>query len=88
MEKKGWFGSVEREIFKLDPFAGRGAETGTTSIERAVISATTPVSKCWKKRTPPGFQRCAQVCGQPQAGRVVSIIGDPRKMLYFKIMRF
>ena len=29
-ERSGWFGTVEREIFALDPFAGRGADTGAT----------------------------------------------------------
>lgn len=36
-ERAGWFGTVEREVFRLDPFGGRGAETGATMTERAVI---------------------------------------------------
>lgn len=36
-EKSGWFGTVEREVFALDPFNARGAETGATSTERSII---------------------------------------------------
>ncbi|MEP3346847.1 MAG: hypothetical protein ABJN34_09430 [Litoreibacter sp.] len=70
MEKKGWFGSVEREIFKLDPFAGRGAETGTTSIERAVILPQRPYQVLAEKN-PAGFKDVRKFVVSP-AGRVVS----------------
>lgn len=36
-ERSGWLGTVEREIFALDPFAGRGADTGATRTDRALI---------------------------------------------------
>lgn len=36
-QKSGWFGSVEREIFRLDPFSGRGVDTGATSAARSLI---------------------------------------------------
>lgn len=70
MEKKGWFGSVEREIFKLDPFAGRGAETGTTSIERSVILPQRPFQVLAEKN-PAGFKDVRKFVVSP-AGRVVS----------------
>ncbi len=36
-ERSGWFGTVEREIFALDPFGGRGGETGATRTQRSII---------------------------------------------------
>lgn len=54
MEKSGWFGSVERQIFALDPFAGRGAETGATRMERAVILPERPY-QALAELAPPGF---------------------------------
>lgn len=70
LEKKGWFGSVEREIFKLDPFGGRGAETGTTSIERAIILPQRPFQVLAEKQ-PVGFRDVRKFVVSP-AGRVVS----------------
>lgn len=40
--KDGWFSTVERQIFALDPFAGRGAETGATRTERMIILPERP----------------------------------------------
>lgn len=54
-ERKGWFGSVQREIFALDPFAGRGAETGATRTERALILPQRPF-QALVERNPPGFR--------------------------------
>ena len=70
LEKKGWFSSVEREIFKLDPFAGRGAETGATSTERSVIMPTRPYQVLAEKN-PAGFASIRKFVVSP-AGRVVS----------------
>jgi len=36
-ERSGWFGRVEREVFALDPFGGRGAESGATRTARSLI---------------------------------------------------
>lgn len=69
-EKKGWFSSVEREIFKLDPFAGRGAETGATSIERAIILPQRPFQVLAEK-APAGFANVHKFVVSPR-GRVVS----------------
>ncbi len=41
-ERDGWFSTVEREIFALDPFAGRGADTGATGTERSIILPQRP----------------------------------------------
>ena len=53
-EKSGWFGSVEREVFALDPFSGRGADTGATRLERAIILPERPYQVLAEKN-PPGF---------------------------------
>lgn len=70
LEKKGWFGSVEREIFKLDPFGGRGAETGTTSTERSIILPQRPFQVLAEKQ-PAGFKDVRKFVVSP-TGRVVS----------------
>ncbi len=53
--KTGWFSSRERAIFTLDPFAGRGAETGATRTERMVILPERPF-QVLAERNPPGFR--------------------------------
>jgi hypothetical protein len=50
----GWFSSVERQIFRLDPFAGRGVDTGATETERMVILPERPYQVLAERR-PPGF---------------------------------
>jgi hypothetical protein len=54
-EKKGWFGEVEREIFAIDPFAGRGVDTGATRTERSVIMPERPF-QVLAELDPPGFR--------------------------------
>lgn len=53
-ERSGWFSTVEREVFLLDPFGGRGAETGATRTERAIILPQRPYQVLAEKN-PPGF---------------------------------
>ncbi len=53
--KSGWFGTVERQIFALDPFAGQGADTGTTRMERSLIMPERPYQSL-AERNPPGFR--------------------------------
>jgi hypothetical protein len=53
-ERAGWFGSVERQVFALDPFAGRGAETGATRIDRFLILPERPFQVLAEKK-PTGF---------------------------------
>jgi hypothetical protein len=54
-EPKGWFGTVERALFALDPFSGRGAETGATRTDRFVILPERPY-QVLADRNPPGFR--------------------------------
>ncbi|MDF1856264.1 hypothetical protein [Pseudooceanicola sp.] len=53
-ERAGWFSSVEREVFALDPFSGRGADTGATTMERAIILPTRPY-QVLAENQPAGF---------------------------------
>jgi hypothetical protein len=68
--KSGWFGTVERQIFALDPFSGRGADTGATRTERAIILPERAFQVLAEKR-PPGFSSVRKfVVGR--GGRVLS----------------
>ena len=51
----GWFSTVERQIYTLDPFAGRGADTGATRTERMVILPERPY-QALADLNPPGFR--------------------------------
>lgn len=53
--KDGWFSTVERQIFALDPFAGKGAETGTTRTERMIVLPEQPF-QALAELNPPGFR--------------------------------
>lgn len=53
--KDGWFSTVERQIFALDPFAGKGAETGATRMERMVVLPERPFQSL-AELNPPGFR--------------------------------
>jgi len=53
-ERSGWFGTVERQVFALDPFSGRGVDTGATRMERAIILPERPYQVLAEKN-PPGF---------------------------------
>ena len=53
-ERSGWFSSVERQVFALDPFAGQGADTGATRMERAIVMPERPY-QVLAERNPPGF---------------------------------
>lgn len=70
-EKSGWFGRVEREVFALDPFAGRGAETGTTEINRSIVLPTR-VFQVLQERRPPGFEDVRKFVVSP-GGRVMRV---------------
>ncbi len=68
--KDGWFSTVERQIFALDPFAGRGADTGATSTERMVVLPERPY-QALAELDPPGFRDVRKfVVGA--GGRVIS----------------
>lgn len=64
-ERAGWFSSVEREVFALDPFAGRGADTGATSTERAIVVPERPF-QVLAERNPPGFRDVRKFVVSPQ----------------------
>ena len=68
-EKSGWFGSVEREIFALDPFDG-AADSGRTRMERAIILPQRPFQVLAEKN-PPGFREVRKFVVSP-GGRVLS----------------
>lgn len=69
-ERKGWFGKVEREVFALDPFSGRGAETGATRMERSIILPQRPY-QALAELNPPGFHDVRKFVVSP-GGRVLS----------------
>ena len=54
-ERKGFFGSVEREIYKLDHFDSRASESGATEVARALILPQRPY-QVLEERDPPGFR--------------------------------
>lgn len=68
-ERAGWFGTVEREVFALDPFAGRGAETGATRTERSIILPQRPY-QVLAEMDPPGFGAVRKYVVSP-GGRVM-----------------
>ena len=68
-ERQGWFSTVEREVFALDPFAGRGAETGATRMERSIILPQRPY-QALEELDPPGFGSVRKFVVSPQ-GRVL-----------------
>lgn len=70
-ERSGWFGTVEREVFALDPFSGRGADTGATRMERSIILPQRPY-QVLEEKNPPGFASVRKFVVSPQ-GRVLSM---------------
>lgn len=68
-EKQGWFSTVERQVFALDPFAGRGVDTGATRTDRALVIPERPY-QALVDLAPPGFAQVRKfVVGQ--GGRVL-----------------
>lgn len=53
--EKGWFGSTETEVFRLDPFSGRGVDTGATRVARSIILPQRPF-QVLAERDPEGFR--------------------------------
>ena len=68
-ERAGWFGTVEREVFALDPFSGRGADTGATRMARSIILPERPYQVLAEKN-PPGFAAVTKYVVNP-GGRVL-----------------
>jgi hypothetical protein len=69
-ERAGWFGTVDREVFALDPFAGRGADTGATRMERSIILPQRPY-QVLEEKNPPGFSSVRKFVVS-SGGRVLS----------------
>ena len=53
-ERAGWFGTVEREVFALDPFGGQGPRPGPPAPKRSIILPQRPF-QVLAERNPPGF---------------------------------
>lgn len=53
-QKAGWFSTVEREVFALDPFAAQGPDLGATRQERSIILPQR-VFQVLDEKQPPGF---------------------------------
>ncbi len=68
--KSGWFSKAERQIFTLDPFAGRGADTGVTRTVRSLILPEPPY-QVLAEMNPPGFADVRKFVVS-KAGKVVS----------------
>ena len=68
--RAGWFSTVERQVFALDPFSGRGVDTGATRTERAIILPQRPY-QVLEERRPPGFSGVRKFVVSPE-GRVLS----------------
>ena len=66
-ERAGWFSTVEREIFALDPFGG--ADSGTTEMQRAIILPQRPY-QVLEEMNPPGFGGVRKFVVNP-TGRVL-----------------
>lgn len=71
MQRQGLFGRVERQIFALDPFGGRGAETGATRTERAVLMPER-VFQVLAQRQPAGFGQVTKFVVGP-GGRILRL---------------
>ena len=53
-QKSGWFSTVEREVFALDPFAAQGPDLGATRQERSIILPAS-VFQVLDEKQPAGF---------------------------------
>ncbi|WP_090269913.1 hypothetical protein [Thalassovita taeanensis] len=65
----GWFSTAEREVYALDPFGGRGVDTGATRTERSIILPERPYQVLAEKN-PPGFASVRKFVVSP-SGRVL-----------------
>lgn len=69
-ERAGWFSTVERQTYALDPYSGRGVDFGATRVERAVILPQRPY-QVLADRNPPGFSSVETYVVSP-SGRVMN----------------
>ena len=68
-EKAGWFSTVEREVFALDPFGGTGPDLGATRTQRSIILPQRPYQVLEEKK-PVGFDAVRKFVVSPK-GRVL-----------------
>ncbi len=68
-EKAGWFSTVERQVFALDPTGGVGPDLGATRTERSLILPQRPF-QVLEEKSPPGFGAVRKFVVSPQ-GRVL-----------------
>ena len=68
-ERVGWFSTAEREVFALDPFGGRGVDSGATRTERRIILPERPY-QVLAEQNPPGFAAVRKYVVSP-TGRVL-----------------
>lgn len=68
-EKAGWFSSVEREVFALDPFSAGGPDLGVTRQERSIILPQRPY-QVLEEKNPAGFASVRKFVVSPK-GRVL-----------------
>ena len=68
-EKAGWFSTVEREVFSLDPFGVKGPDLGATRTESSIILPQRPF-QVLEEKNPPGFGSVRKFVVSPQ-GRVL-----------------
>lgn len=71
IDKTGWFSTTERQTFALDPFMGRGAETGASATHRFVILPERPY-QVLAERNPPGFHDVTRFVAAP-GGHVMKV---------------
>ncbi|SHI54744.1 hypothetical protein [Wenxinia saemankumensis] len=62
--RSGWFGSVERQVYTLDPFSARGAETGASATTRSVVMPQR-IYQALAALDPPGFRDVAKFAVAP-----------------------
>ena len=68
-EKSGWFSTVEREVFALDPFGGTGTDLGATRSQRSIILPQRPY-QVLEEKNPTGFRDVRKFVVSP-SGRVL-----------------
>lgn len=68
-QKAGWFSTVEREIFALDPMGGQLPDMGATRTERSIILPQQPY-QVLEEKGPPGFAGVRKFVVSP-GGRVL-----------------
>ena len=67
--KAGWFSTVDREVFALDPMTGQGQDLGATRTQRSLILPQRPF-QVLEEQKPPGFASVRKFVVSP-AGRVL-----------------